>query len=421
MKSGSRGGSLLQSGIVFSAISLLTGVVNYGFQGIIGRQLERGEYGLVNTTLSFSQLLSLPNVFAITAVTHYIARFNYSGDKERLDGLLTGCRRFLRHLTVAGSFIAVVLVKPLSDFFHFPRASLMVVALIYVLAGLWNSYATAFCQGLSWFKRLALIGLLAAILRILVGGVATKIWPVAEGAVFASVVMLAVGYLFLLFWKKDFPPRTGVAISPWTWEFIQFLVVSAACIFGTYFFSQGDLLVAQRNFGGINLGVYSAAGQLARALPMVVAPLLTVLFAHRSGQDHGDALREQLKLLGLYAAGLIGGAIVLYVLRDFCVKLIFGKPTPESAAMIVQFAATMVFVGLLQALGMWSLASRWTKIALLYGALGLAYWIILLCLGKSSADLLHVMPMAAGVAFCVLFSVWLIAMLTHKIGLPAQS
>jgi hypothetical protein len=81
----------------------------------------------------------------------------------------------------------------------------------------------------------------------------------------------------------------------------------------------------------------------------------------------------------------------------------------------------MVFVGLLQALAMWSLASRWMKISLLYGALGIAYWLALLFLGKSPADLLWVMPRAAAVAFFTVFLVWLIAMLTHKIGEPEQS
>jgi hypothetical protein len=146
----------------------------------------------------------------------------------------------------------------------------------------------------------------------------------------------------------------------------------------------------------------------------VVAPLLTVLFTHRSGQHHGDALQEQLKLLGLYAAGLIGGAIALFILRDFCVQLIFGKPAPEAAAMIGRFAPAMVFVGLLQALGMWSLASRWIKLALFYGALGLAYWLTLLALGKTPAALLQTMPVAAGAAFGMLFIVWLVAMRRHK-------
>jgi hypothetical protein len=88
--------------------------------------------------------------------------------------------------------------------------------------------------------------------------------------------------------------------------------------------------------------------------------------------------------------------------------------------MIGQLSITMVFVGLLQALAMWSLASRWIKLSMLYGGLGIAYWITLLCVGKSPTDLLRVMPVAAGVAFGVLFLFWLVAMRTHKIGPPTQ-
>ena len=47
-----------------------------------------------------------------------------------------------------------------------------------------------------------------------------------------------------------------------------------------------------------------------------------------------------------------------------------GRNTPDAAAMINPLALTMVFVGLLQSLALWALASRWTKISLLYGALG---------------------------------------------------
>ena len=88
--------------------------------------------------------------------------------------------------------------------------------------------------------------------------------------------------------------------------------------------------------------------------------------------------------------------------------------------MILQLSITMVFVGLLHALAMWSLASRWIKLSVLYGGLGIAYWIALLCLGKSPADLLRVMPVAAGVAFGAVFLIWLVAMLTHKIGEPVK-
>jgi hypothetical protein len=411
---------LLQSGIIFAAISFLITLVHYVFQIIVSRQLggESGEYGLALTTITFIGFLGLPLAIATQAVTHYIARFHFSGDDARLHGLLAGCRKFLFHITIAGSVIAIVLVKPLGDYFNIPRASLTLIALVCVLGGLWGSYVTALCQGLGWFKRLAFIGLLAALMRVLFGWLTTRIWLTAEWAVLASVVMLLAN-LILLFWKKDFPPRTDTAISPWDREFVQFLVVSAACMVGTNCFSQGDLLVANKFFAKADLDAYGSAGLLARALPTAVGPLLAVLFTHRSGRRHGDALREQLKLLGLYAFGLLSGAIGLFVLKTFVLQLLH-RNTPEAAGMIGRFSITMVFVGLLQALAMWSLASRWIKLSMLYGGLGIAYWITLLCLGKSPADLLRVMPVTAGVAFGAVFLIWLIAMLTHKIGEPVK-
>jgi len=246
-------------------------------------------------------------------------------------------------------------------------------------------------------------------IRIAFTWLTTKISPVAEWAVLASALMLLAN-LILLAWKNEFPRGGGPAESPWTLEFIQFLIVSAACVLGTYCFLQGDLLVVQRYFTKNARDAYSAAGLLARALPMTVAPMLIVLFTHRSGRHHGDALQEQLKLLGLYSGGLICSAVALFVLRAFCLRLIFGQPAPESAAMIGRLATAMVFVGLLQALGTWSLASRWIKLALFYCGLGVAYWLALLFLGKTPDELLRVMPLAAGGAFGALFLFWLIAM-----------
>jgi hypothetical protein len=413
--------NIWQSGVIFAAIGFLANLIYYVFQIVISRQFEKapGEFGLMNNTITFATYLGLPLAIATQAVTHYIARFHFSGDDARLHGLLAGCRKFLFHMTFAGSILAVVLVKPLGDYFHISRIGLTVIALVCVLGGLWASYVTALCQGLGWFKRLALIGLLAAIARLSFGWPTTKIWPVAEWGVLASVVMLLPN-LILLFWKKEFPRRTDTAISPWNSEFIQFLVVSAACVIGSSLFNQWDTMVSQLHFSAADRDAYSAAEKLAVALPTGVGPLLIVLFTHRSSRRHGDALHEQLKFVGLYAGGLIFGAICLYALRGFCLQLLH-RNSPEAAGMVGRLSVTMIFVGLLQAIGTWALASRWIKISLLYGGLGLAYWLTLLFLGKSPAELLRVMPIAAGIAFAALFLAWLIALRSHKISAPAQS
>ncbi len=417
-----RTGGLLQSGIIFTGISLLALAVHWIFQFIVSPQLgvTKGEFGLFLATIAFIGFLSLPMQIAVQAVTHYIARFHYSGDDARLHGLLSGCRKFLFHVTIVGSIIAIILIKPLGDFFNIPRITLTLVALVCVLANLWSSFATALCQGLGWFKRLALIGLLSAAVRVLFGWPATRIWPFAEMAVLASVFMLLPNFLLLL-WRKEIPRRTNAIISPWTPEFVQFLIVSAACALGYNFFTQGDLLVAKKYFPNAEMDAYGSAGLLARALPTAVAPLLTVLFTHRSRRHHHSGeLLDQLKLICFYASVLILGAFCLYSFRGFCLQLLH-RNTPIAAVMVGPLSVTMVFVGLLQALAWWSLASRWIKISVLYGVLGLAYWLVLLFFGKSPADLLNLMPKAAGIAFAAVFLVWLIAMRLHKIGVEEQS
>jgi hypothetical protein len=220
--------------------------------------------------------------------------------------------------------------------------------------------------------------------------------------------------LVLLIWRKDLS-RKAEPVSPWTAEFVHFLTVAAAFSVGNYFLNQGDLLVAQRSFSPDVLSPFVAAGVFARNLPLAVGPLLTVLFTHRSRthHHHEDDLRAQLKLLGLYALVLACGVVFLLVFRTLCLKIL-GKYTPEAAAMLGPFSITMAFVGMAQALAMWALASRWTKICLLYGVLGLGYWLALFLFGKTPDLLVRTMPVAAGVAFAVLFFTWLVQMKQHR-------
>jgi hypothetical protein len=405
MRSNQTTGKLLQSGIIFAVISFVTSLGNFAFQGVIGRTLNAsGDYGSANTVIgAFLPLLGLLPAVALFAVTHYIAHFNASGDHNKLQGLLLGCRKFLFRFTIGGSVLAILIVKPLSDYFHYSQ-SMMLITLGTTLLGLWGSLVTAICQGLGWFNRLAMIGFMTMSLRITFGWVVTLHWPMAETAVLATTFGLLANFV-LLAWKNELSLH-GEPHHPWNREFGYYFIVSAACVGGGFCFFQGDLLVAQRMFGGGERDAYAAAGVLARALPMTIAPILTVLFTSRSGQRSGNLLAEQMNLLGLSACGLVLGATCLFLLRTIFLNIL-GRNTPEAAAMIGPFTTTMVFVGLLQSLALWALASRWAKVTLLYGGLGISYWLILLWRGRTPAALLQTMPITAGVAFAILLVVWL--------------
>jgi O-antigen/teichoic acid export membrane protein len=84
---------LWRSGVILSCAGLLAGLGNYAFQAIIGRCLDKAEFGYVNSTLGFIGLLGLPLGIASAAVTHYIAHFRATGDEARLQGLLPAAAR----------------------------------------------------------------------------------------------------------------------------------------------------------------------------------------------------------------------------------------------------------------------------------------------------------------------------------------
>ena len=404
--------NLLRSGVIFAVINFITSLGHLAFQSVIGRHLQaQGDYGSANSAIgALIPLLALLPSAAVIAVTHYIAHFNTSGDHARLQGLLLGCRKFLFHLTVAGSLLAIIAIQPLSYFFHYSQ-TLMLVTLACTLLSLWSGLVTALCQGLAWFQRLALIGFLMMVLRLSFGWLVTLHWPSAETAVLATAFSLLAS-LILFCWRKELR-LAGNPVSPWNREFVHYFIASLAFAVGNYCFFMGDALVAQHYFPGAQCDAFSAVGVLARALPVTIGPLLAVLFTSRSsGRAHGS-LKDQMTLLGLSALGLVGGAAGLYLLRTFCLQII-GRNTPDAAANIAPFALTMVFVGLLQSLAYWSLASRWLKICLLYGTLGIGYWIALFLLGKTPAELLRVMPIAAAIGLVVMFLAWFNGMRRHK-------
>jgi O-antigen/teichoic acid export membrane protein len=398
---------LWRSGIVWSVLSFIAGLGNLAVSAVLGHRLSKPEYGFANSALDFITFLGLPLQAFSTALIHYIAHFRASNDQARLQGLLAGCQKVLLKVSIGGSILAILLFKPLGTFFHFPRPSLMLMALLCMLAAVWSGLAVAMCQGMAWFKRMAVIGVVAVLMRFTFCWALTKPFPTAEIAVGATLFSF-IANLSLLYWWKDIFQHGSEQISPWNRQFANFLIVTAGTVAGTFFFTAGDGLAAQRYFSGNDLGAYQGAARFGRAIPATVGPLLMVMFTSRSGNKEGAAITDQRILLGLYAIGLACGAAVLVMFRRLFVKFIFGADNPEAAAMIIPFSITMTLVGLNQAIGMWSLANRWLVVAAVYGTLGICYWALLLTTGRTPVALLHAMPIGAGCAFCVLCGAWLI-------------
>lgn len=397
---------LWRSGVIWSILSLGVGVGNMLCSSLLKRYLVgTGDFGEANTAADYATLLGLPLQMLTTSVIHYIAHFRSKSDDARLQGLLAGCQKLLFWATIGGSVLALGLWQPLGLFFGFKNQRLMQVIMGLFLVGCWSGLAVALCQGMAWFKRLAVINGLGVCFRIAFIILVTQKYPSAASGLISNLAALLATFI-LFYWWKDIFRHPAKPISPWTPEFVRFLIVTGATVAGTCFFGTGDSLVSKKDFSGAAMDNYQMASKFARAIPMTVLPLLWVTFTSRSGSKEGSARSDQRILLALYAGGLAACACGIIVMRNQLVRWFGNAENHVAADMLIPFSLSMVLIGLNQAVGMWSLADRTFKIALLYGAAGLTYWICLLNFGTTPDALLKVMPIGAGISFVILCVTW---------------
>ena len=375
--------------------NLFVAIGNYAFQALIGRKLSLPEYAYANTAAGAVLLLSLPVMATTNALIHYVARFRASGRRAELHGLVSSIRKWLGFILGSGFLLALLLIRPLTDYCGFPRTSLVAVMMINTAALLGTAFVTALCTGMGWYVRIGLIAVSAVIVKLVSMSIFAATAPVAESAIVAAAVSTLV-YVIILFWRKDFS-GPGKKIHPWNHDFGMFVLAALASAFGSYGFTQSDVLIAQRNFAPEAVAHYCAAGVFSRAMLGLTGPLLMVFFATRSAREKHSGVKPYAFLIGLYLLAMAGGGIVITVFRGLLTRSIFGHAEASAAALTGRFALLMFVIGTIEVLGNWALASRWFKVVYAQLAMSILYVSLGLWFGNNPVNLLSVL-LGAGVA-----------------------
>jgi O-antigen/teichoic acid export membrane protein len=392
-------GIWLTDSVILTAANLIGAIANYLFQAVMRRHLSWSEFGYLNTTIGLIMFAGVPLTAASQTVTHHLALIGATGDSEKMQRLQAASLKFLRHLTWMLFAISLVLLYPVASYLRFPRMSLAWVALLWIPINLWSTLGGAWCAGLSRFRLYAFLLILAGVVRLVAGDLFVKIYPWAEagilGCILSGLVLASVVAL---------NPHHGTAAklrqTLFDRDLIIYGIAALAVSFSTFVFLQGDQIIAQRHFPGVELGRYSGAGLLGRAIVWASLPVLIVYFTRRSGHD--PAHKSPDHLLWAYL-GLVGtGAVFLIILKVPMLYLLLGTHDAGLAAMTTQFALTMVPIGILQAMGYHYLAARRIPECLVFGGCGMAYLAVLVLYGRTPDLMLDGMGAAAVTSILVL-------------------
>jgi hypothetical protein len=350
-----------------------------------------GEFGILNSALGILGLMTIPLLAVHQAFHLYPSRPGIPGPDARLDSIRASAVTVVETLAwIWGSvcFLLIFLPFPLP---YLPRFSLQLVTLINVLLALGGIVSWTVCQGARQFRLWTILLIGAALIRVFVGGGLTAFEPWADSGLAAFLV---AGFITLTPALRprdtDWSARLKAFHAVWDRDFLLFVGATFSVLLGIYLFTNADRIVAISwmdllsgrflSSVGVQKGFdyYQASGLLARSLLWGTQPLLWILFAQRSRLDRTTP--ESLLFFWIYLGALSVGALTLGCLT--AKSGLLNTLIPLSSAYGPTFAIVMIPLGLLQGLGIFSLASRRYPECFVLGACSIGYTVVLLWCGR---------------------------------------
>jgi len=377
------------------AMWTLIALLNFIAQIVFRRELKPGEFGTLNTSLAIIGLMTVPVLALNQACTTYLARHAAAGQSERIDLLRATAPVVTEAFAWIWGALSLLLVFLFLSLLDLPRFSLQLFTLLNVLVALGGLVSWTVCQGGNRLRLWAWLLAASALTRVLVGAGLAWQEPWAESGLAA---FLLAGLITLAPALRSPETNTTTRLKAFRamWSNLDhnFLLCTSATfsvLLAFFLFSSADRIVAQswfgvatnNNMGMVNWGLFDAyqtAGLLGRALLWGTQPLLWILFAQRSRLDRTNA--DSLTFFWIYLGALLAGAILLGCLAQPLSWLFCGPNFQPTSFFVPSFAVAMIPLGLLQALGIFSLASRRYHECFVLGGCSVGYALLLYLAGR---------------------------------------
>lgn len=316
---------LIQGSLWLTVGGMIANIGNFLFNLVMGRLLSPDEYGTLMALLSLSIIISLPSAIITTVITKFTADFSTKNEPEKIARML---RKFTE-ITCYGGFIIIVLFfvfnSSIQKFLNINSSELVLLTGIMIGVGLITSTNQGVYRGLLLFKALSLLGLLAVLVKLVVGWILVNNNMAVFGALFAIFLSTLIPWLvsfspIIKYIKIPAPNAMGIRKRIFAFSFPTFAITAAST-----FYLNADLLLVKHYFSPHDAGIYAAAAIMGKAIFYVLGPISVVLFSlvaqHFAVKK--NAQKELSLSLTITVFGGLCALVVYFLFPDFIVQLFF--------------------------------------------------------------------------------------------------
>ncbi len=377
-----RGNQFLRHNAVFFAGSVAVGALNYLYYPVLGRLLEPGTFGEVQTLVSlFLQLgvfLTVISMVIVNIVTNYPEpkRDKFVFEFEKL-AMLAGI------LLLAASLI---FARQLQDALNFESPWPFAVLALAVVASVPFYIRGAYLRGHQLFGQVSFGNILAAGAKLLLSAVLVAAGLGTIGAIGGVVLAQIIACVLVMWWAF----RAGLrptSFKKFTLPNFRFLapelryggVVLAASLAITLQYSI-DIVIVKHYFDAHTAGLYAGVAAVARILFFLTASIAQVLISKiktgKSTAENEGVLNRSLLLMCAISLPVLLATVFF---PTQIVGLLMGHDYNSLAGLLPKLSLSVFVVAVINLLAAYYLALRRFGIAALAGVgAGFTYLFILL-------------------------------------------
>jgi len=363
-------------------------------QVVLHRELIPGEFGTFNTALGIIGLMMVP-LLALTQAFSWHGTYKQApGQEERLQGLRASELIVIETFTWGWALVASILVLFVLQFLALPRYTLTFLTQINVMIALGVLLSAAMYRSKGRGKTWTWISAGTALARLILCAVLASYAPWSDSALTAFLIagLFAIAPA-LRTTETSVAQRLNAVKTLVDRAFLFDLGAIFSVLLGIYLFTNADRIVAQSWFGsaGSNesnvtiidwpaFDAYQTAGLMGRSILWGSQPLLLMLFFRRTRMER--TTWATMNWFWLYLGALVVGVTLIDLFHISLSQLFCGGDYSATAHLIPAFTLTMIPLGLLQGVGIFSLASRRYIECFVFGVCGIAYTLVLFGAGR---------------------------------------
>lgn len=319
------------------------GIANIGsylYHLFMGRLLTPVDYGLLQSLISFSNMLNVSLVALNTVVAKFVSTYVGKKESQKISSLYFQLRKYLLVVFAVGGCLFFFLSWPIMQLLHIENWVNILILDFALFFGLVGTLNRATLRGLSLFLSLTITQFIDSYGKLIIGVIAVLAGLGVPGAFGAFVIVIFISFIYTthVIQKRVKPPLRYHPLP--LREMGKYAIPTAIMTISVISLYNTDVILVRHFLSGHEAGIYATLSVLGKIIFFGTSRITITMFplvseAHAKGEKYHRIFRLSL----LYLLAIAGGITLLYIFfPSFVIKILIGSKYLNATSYLAQFS-----------------------------------------------------------------------------------